>query len=334
MAFFDKIGQTISAGVSSVSDSTKTFAGTAKLNSQINTAKNNIKKTYEDMGKYYYDNRGNASTAELDRMCGEIDKLNDEIHDLELKVKLAKGIVPCSNCGADVSVNSSFCANCGAKVVMPTAAETVPEGKKKCIKCGSIEDADTKFCSQCGTKMPEEVQAVEETKVCPKCGITQPADMKFCANCGAKLEEPKEETAAETAENTEEKPAEAAEEKPAEAAEEKPEAVEEKTEAAEEKPAEATEEAKAEENAAVAAPAEQVTAQPEIKAETADVKMLVCANCGNKEPEGTRFCSECGAQFGAPKAEAVSPADSVVCSKCGNVEPGGTRFCSECGNKL
>ncbi len=320
MAFFDKIGQTISAGVTSVSDSTKTFAGTAKLNSQINTAKNNIKKTYEDMGKYYYDNRGNASTAELDRMCDEIDKLNDEIHDLELKVKLAKGIVPCSNCGADVSVNSSFCANCGAKVVMPTAAETVPEGKKKCIKCGSIEDADTKFCSQCGTKMPEEVQAVEETKVCPKCGITQPADMKFCANCGAKLEEPAEE-----------KPAEAIEEKPAELVEEKPEAVEEKTvETAEEKPAEKAEEA----NAAVAAPAEPVAAQPETKEETED-KPLVCPKCGNKEPEGTRFCSECGTQFGASKAvEAVSPADSVVCSKCGNVEPGGTRFCSECGNKL
>lgn len=318
MAFFDKIGQTISAGVSSVSDSTKTFAGTAKLNSQINTAKNNIKKTYEDMGKYYYDNRGSISTAELDRMCGEIDKLNDEIHDLELKVKLAKGIVPCSNCGADVSVNSSFCANCGAKVVMPTPAESVPEGKKKCAKCGSIEDADTRFCSQCGTKMPEEVQAVEETKVCPKCGITQPGDMKFCANCGAKLEEPAVE-----------KPAEAIDEKPAEP-------VEEKHEAVEEKPAETAEETKTEEVvAAVAAPAEQVTAEPEIKAETADVKMLVCANCGNKEPEGTRFCSECGTQFGAAKAvEAVSPADSVVCSKCGNVEPGGTRFCSECGNKL
>lgn len=316
MAFFDKIGQTISAGVTSVSDSTKTFAGTAKLNSQINTAKNNIKKTYEDMGKYYYDNRGNVSTAELDRMCGEIDKLNDEIHDLELKVKLAKGIVPCSNCGADVSVNSSFCANCGAKVVMPTAAETVPEGKKKCIKCGSIEDADTKFCSQCGTKMPEEVQAVEVTKVCPKCGITQPGDMKFCANCGAKLEEPAEEKP------TEEKP-EAVEEKPAEPIEEKA------AEAAEETPAEATEEI-----AAVAAPAEQETAQPETKEKTAEEKPLVCQKCGNKEPEGTRFCSECGTQFGAPKVEAVSPADSVVCSKCGNVEPGGTRFCSECGNKL
>ena len=121
----------------------------------------------------------------------------------------------------------------------------------------------------------------------------------FGAICGEKLEAPAEEVKEEA------KP-EAAEEVKEEA---KPEAAEEvKEEAKQEEPA----------------------------APSSDKEGLVCAKCGNKEPDGTRFCSECGTPLtaAAKPIEAVSPADSIVCSKCGNVEPSGTRFCSECGNKF
>lgn len=48
-----------------------------------------------------------------------------------------------------------------------------------------------------------------------------------------------------------------------------------------------------------------------------------CSKCGNINPEGVKFCRECGNKLGAAK-----------CSKCGAIFPLGTRFCGECGERL
>lgn len=51
-----------------------------------------------------------------------------------------------------------------------------------------------------------------------------------------------------------------------------------------------------------------------------------CLECGTKNPEGTKFCQECGAKLqGATKA---------FCPECGEKNPPGTRFCGSCGTKL
>lgn len=47
-----------------------------------------------------------------------------------------------------------------------------------------------------------------------------------------------------------------------------------------------------------------------------------CPQCGNLNPEGVKFCQECGARLGLTK-----------CSKCGAVLNPGSRFCGECGAK-
>jgi DNA-directed RNA polymerase subunit M/transcription elongation factor TFIIS len=56
-----------------------------------------------------------------------------------------------------------------------------------------------------------------------------------------------------------------------------------------------------------------------------------CPSCGSQNPEGTKFCQECGTKLGAPAEEAGS---ATRCPSCGNQNPEGTKFCQECGTKL
>jgi hypothetical protein len=48
-----------------------------------------------------------------------------------------------------------------------------------------------------------------------------------------------------------------------------------------------------------------------------------CPECGHKNPEGMKFCQECGA--------ALAAAGPKHCASCGAELAGGTRFCGSCG---
>lgn len=45
-----------------------------------------------------------------------------------------------------------------------------------------------------------------------------------------------------------------------------------------------------------------------------------CPACGHLNPDGTKFCQECGGRIG-----------NSVCQTCGAALQSGTRFCGECG---
>lgn len=60
--------------------------------------------------------------------------------------------------------------------------------------------------------------------------------------------------------------------------------------------------------------------------EQEDLRKRTCANCDMINPEGVKFCQECGAKLGAT--------NTLRCSPCGIDYPPGTRFCGECGNPL
>lgn len=47
----------------------------------------------------------------------------------------------CTNCGAEISVKSKFCSECGSKT------------EKFCKNCGTVLKANAKFCSECGEKV-------------------------------------------------------------------------------------------------------------------------------------------------------------------------------------
>lgn len=79
-----------------------------------------------------------------------------------------------------------------------------------------------------------------------------------------------------------------------------------------------------------------------------------CPQCGHENPEGTKFCQECGSKLGVqntcPSCGAANPAGvkfcqecgarmaaapaPAACPSCGMENPPGTRFCGGCGAKL
>jgi RNase P subunit RPR2 len=56
------------------------------------------------------------------------------------------------------------------------------------------------------------------------------------------------------------------------------------------------------------------------------LRSRTCPNCDTVNPEGVKFCQECGAK--------LNLSTRVKCQGCGAEFPAGTRFCGECGSQL
>ena len=84
-------------------------------------------------------------------------------------------------------------------------------------------------------------------------------------------------------------------------------------------------------------------------------QVILCQNCGAKNPATTKFCGNCGASLApvakvtCPNCKAENPANlkfcgncgkpltvatEVVCPECNTKNPDGTKFCGNCGKKL
>lgn len=57
--------------------------------------------------------------------------------------------------------------------------------------------------------------------------------------------------------------------------------------------------------------------------------VLLCASCSTGNPQGTKFCCQCGAKL-TPIAEQAK----TVCPSCGAGITTGTKFCNECGTRI
>jgi hypothetical protein len=68
--------------------------------------------------------------------------------------------------------------------------------------------------------------------------------------------------------------------------------------------------------------AKQVQEQAEAAKAAEDAKGR-CPSCGHKNPDGVKFCQECGTKLGE--------AAKTFCTSCGMELAAGTRFCGGCG---
>lgn len=97
----------------------------------------------------------------------------------------------------------------------------------------------------------------------------------------------------------------------------------------------------------------QGVAQEKDRAEKQARAGRTCTACGHENPEGTRFCQECGGKLGGAKCPSCgadngpgvkfcnecgtrleSAPAALVCPECGEQNQPGTRFCGGCGTRL
>ena len=71
--------------------------------------------------------------------------------------------------------------------------------------------------------------------------------------------------------------------------------------------------------------AQSVKTEQEQK-EQDDLKSRTCTGCGAVNPEGVKFCQECGTK--------LNSSEKGKCPECGAEYTAGARFCGECGRKL
>ena len=161
MAFFDKIGETISSKSKDVAKKAKDMAEIAGLNGKISTQEEIIRKAYLEIGKAFYEKYSNDLSNEFGVECEKITMANDEIAKIKSEIQKIKNCKVCSSCGAEIIGEAAFCPKCGYKFEIEAIELEVPESDEAeqevndniCPSCNEALDKDIKFCTKCGYKM-------------------------------------------------------------------------------------------------------------------------------------------------------------------------------------
>ena len=155
MAFFDKLGETISTKSKDVAKKAKDFANISKLNSQIASEEDTVNTTFQSIGQeYFITNQDDVTSAYTDRFKVIMDA-KKRIENLRKDIQDIKGTRKCTNCGGEVPVNMVFCSSCGSKVEDIPVQKEEQAATKTCLKCGTEIDENVAFCTNCGAQIEQ-----------------------------------------------------------------------------------------------------------------------------------------------------------------------------------
>ena len=107
---------------------------------------------YNAIGKAYFNKAKGNPDEEFMQMFSELENILRQQEQIETRRKFLNGIVVCTNCKADNTVELSFCASCGTR--LPHKMAPVDDGRVRCVNCGNIMQPGQAFCGNCGTKAP------------------------------------------------------------------------------------------------------------------------------------------------------------------------------------
>lgn len=195
MAFWDNLSQKASETTAKAMQKAKEMSDIAKLNSIISEEETKINNTYYQIGKLYAAMHSNDHEEEFAGMIITLREADEKIRNCRQQIQDIKGVVRCSQCGAEVQVGAAFCSSCGASMPKVQLANT--DDLIKCESCGAMVKKGVRFCTACGNPMAQMaasetsstpiIEDETQSKVCPNCGAKVEMDVAFCTECGTKL---------------------------------------------------------------------------------------------------------------------------------------------------
>ena len=158
MAFWEKMGETLTVKGKDVADKARELAEVNRLNTQISAQKNKIENLYKEIGQMIYENREDWKAADVSAQIEQIDSAQESIEGLQKDILRIKGVRQCENCGAEIDKNMAFCPKCGTAMAID---EPEPENEEipteqtafLCPGCNKEIDADLAFCPFCGVQL-------------------------------------------------------------------------------------------------------------------------------------------------------------------------------------
>mgnify|MGYP003203740856 CR=1 FL=1 len=118
------------------------------INRNIQAAQMRINEIYAAIGRTYRAETENPQGAYI-QMFADLKATEEQIEQMNIRVKFLNGIVVCTNCHSDNSVNAAFCSVCGSRLPHTMVAD----GANRCTRCGNIINPGQMFCGVCGTKV-------------------------------------------------------------------------------------------------------------------------------------------------------------------------------------
>ena len=191
MAFFDEIGKKLSQTGQMAFQKTKEMADIAKLNSNITEEEKKISNMYYQIGQLYVSLHEIDFDPDFEVLITQLKESSAKIEDLKKQIQDVKGVKRCTNCGAEIPNNSTFCSSCGAAVIQEKAVDI--SNLVKCANCGKMVEKGMNFCTFCGSPMVVANDEIKES-ICENCGAELNDGAAFCIKCGTPVKVEAEET--------------------------------------------------------------------------------------------------------------------------------------------
>ncbi len=140
---FEKITQTIKNTGEAVGTKAKQGSELAKSSIRISNEEKNLNDIYAEIGKRYYDNNSeNPCCDEMKELCDKAAEKIALITELKRQVRALKGVIICTNCGAEVPDENDFCGKCGTKLEKPAPQPEAVEEEEVIDHEDNVEAVD------------------------------------------------------------------------------------------------------------------------------------------------------------------------------------------------